>query len=107
MEANVINSLLTGTAPIESNEIHQAVAIRFERIRDCLVERTGDYVYIGNRCVPQNLGWRFCQNVGGFLGCTDFNPAEILAGRFDAEIEETWHDAAGAEHWYMYEKDWG
>jgi len=102
----MLNSLLTGNAPIETNEIHAAVTERFNAIRHTLNEKEGDYIYLGNRCNPVNLGWRFCQNVGGYLGCEDFDPADILAGKYDEGIEATWHDAASAQHWYTYEKEW-
>lgn len=102
-------SLLTGNnfhTPIDSLDV--AVEKRFNEIKGSLSERPDNecktgfgHVYDGSRCLPQNLGWRFRQAFGAV------DPKEIIAGEFDTEIEETWHEAASSEHWYMYEKDWG
>jgi hypothetical protein len=77
----------------------QAVAARFRIIRPGLTERPGDKVYSGSYCSPENLGGRFRQR----LHTVRATVAEIESGQWDTEIEETWHDAAGAEHWYRYE----
>ena len=58
------------------------------------------YVYSGSRCRPENLGWRFIQSYG------EPSPYEVLCGRWDTQIAETVHEAAAAEHWYKYEKQW-
>jgi len=66
-----------------------------------ITQKKGDYCYDGNRCKPENLGWRFQQ----WFGYPDAQ--EILNGKWDAEIKDVYHDAAGAEHYYRYQKDWG
>lgn len=95
--------------------VEQAVATRFLAIRYRLVQREGDYLYGYPRTYPHNLGWRFRQNLslklkepGGvqWPGYPEL-PAEIAAGKHDEMVEATWHDAASAEHWYRYEKDYG
>ena len=59
------------------------------------------YCYDGNRCKPENLGWRLIQGYG------EPHPDAVKDGAWDLQIEETYHEAAGAEHWYRHEKDWG
>ena len=101
---NVFLGVLTGTDPYfgQDIDIKRAVAQRFEGIKAGFKQQAGDLVYTGNRCRPTELGWRFIQNGGG-----NWTPLDIIVGKADSGIEATWHDAASAEHWYTYEKDWG
>ena len=98
--------ILTGTDPTGRGDptremLKRAVADRFAVIRDTLVQKQGDYVYSGNRCHAEELGWRFIQSHGMI------DAQEIRDGKHDEKVTATWHEAASAEHWYMYEKDWG
>jgi hypothetical protein len=108
---NVLATLLTGTnCHTKQDALCEAVAERFLAIKDTepFAERDHThpechfgYVYDGNRCEADSLGWRFRQSHG------DFPTTAILEGLCDEQIAATFHEAAGAEHWYMYEKDWG
>lgn len=103
--------VFTGSDPWERDEVKDAIGKRLTAILPTLKQRGGlevpqhlwheRYLYDGNRCKPENLGWRFVQNYG------NREPAAILRGDLDAQIEATWHEAAHAEYWYAYEKDWG
>lgn len=63
--------------------------------------------YSGYRTAPENLGWRFQQRLR-IRGKDDRpDPERIREGEFDSEIESTFHEAAGAQYYYTYEKDWG
>lgn len=95
----------TGRGDADREAIKKAVADRFLVIRDTLVRRPegrdNGHLYNGNRCKPENLGWRFIQSYG-------MHKAEdIASGKCDDLIEGAWHENASAEHWYTYEKDWG
>lgn len=102
--------VLTGCDMAQADPIKVAVATRFAQILPTLKRRGGlevpahlwheRHIYDGNRCKPENLGWRFRQSFG------DPEPETILAGAWDAQIEATWHEAAKAEYWYAYEKQW-
>ena len=101
-------SVLTGSDCWGSDPLKAAVAKRATDLLPTLRQKQDHedpvgmgYIYDGNRCKPQNLGWRFRQMFG------DHEPEAILAGECDEEIEETWHEAAHSEYWYRYEKDWG
>jgi hypothetical protein len=86
--------------------VDNAVARRFEAIAWKLVERPGDYAYGGARTMPRFLGGRLRQLLLGDLltiAAADM-PSRIMAGQFDREIENAWHDGASAEHWYRYGK---
>lgn len=84
-------------------------------IRPRLKQRDGEYLYGGCRARPEELGWRFRQNLSLYLkqpgGLCWEPPTEVVgqveAGEHDALIEATWHDAASAEWYYRYEKDYG
>ena len=102
---NIFVSLITGndhyTPP---NGVKDAI---FERASKLIPEIPQKHpegfnaCYDGNRCKPENLGWRFEQ----FFGSPE--PQEILDGEWDEQIVQIYHEAASAEHWYRYEKDWG
>ena len=97
--------------------VDEAVAERFSQL--AFQRRTGDYCYLDRRCSHDELGWRFRQRVFGINGGPQLSgaglyavptaamPYEIRAGKWDAEIEATLHDAASAAHFYRHEKDWG
>jgi hypothetical protein len=87
--------------------IESAVKDRFNEISYTFKERDGDYIYGGRRCDAEWVAHRFRQVVAGFDSMVVFNPTDIRAGKYDDGIEKTWHDGASAEHWYLYEKDWG
>jgi len=96
-------NLLAGTPHFQTPGVDAAIAARFLLIRHGgnFTYRDGDFCYDGNRCKPESLGWRFVQTFGA--PCV----AEIKGGALDAEIAATYHEAAEAEHWYRFEKDWG
>jgi len=104
---NIFASLLTGNDHYTpANDVKTAIAVRATKLIPNFVQKQWspgdlDYCYDGNRCKPENLGWRFQQSFGSP------EPLQIEAGEFDAQIEATYHEAAGAEYWYRYEKDWG
>ena len=97
--------------------VDEAVAERFPQLT--IQRRSGDYCYQDRRCSPENLGWRFRQRVFGANGGPQLSgaglygvpkasmPDEIRAGKWDAEIESTLHDAASAAWYYRHEKDYG
>lgn len=89
-------------------DLQVAVAQRFTTIRPKLQEREGDYCYFGCRTAPEQLGGRFAQMVlgGCHVAIPGSLPGEVLAGKFDKEIEAAWSDAAAAEYHYRYEKAW-
>lgn len=99
----------TGRGEPDREAIKKAVADRFLAIKSKLVEGPGlndpDWtkrgIYDGNRCKPENLGWRFIQHFGMHT------VEDILAGKCDEAIEWSWHENARSEYWYAYEKDWG
>jgi hypothetical protein len=82
-------------------EIDCAIATRFNHIKDSFVQKEGDFIYDGGRCIAEKLGWRFEQNTEH-----RFNVEDVESGKCDTDIERTWHDAASAEYWYRYEKRW-
>lgn len=88
-------------------QLDVAVMVRFQVIRGGLRQRTGNYIYSGSRC--HDFGWRFRQTYcGGLSGEVPSTMiAEVAEGKWDQQIEATWHDSASAEHWYRYEKDYG
>lgn len=115
--------ILTGNDQGGASDLKQAVAARAAVLIPSFTPRRGDYAYDGHRCTPKNLGWRFLQNVrlsrlpqqpGGCVGPRELAGADlpeptieaIERGEFDRAIEATYHDAAGAEWWYRYEKQW-
>jgi hypothetical protein len=54
------------------------------------------------------MGWRFIQNYQLGKGPDiELTAENVMSGKFDDLIELNWHDAAKAEYWYAYEKDWG
>lgn len=74
-----------------------------------------DACYDGSRCEPENLAWRIRQNAQGWIRqAAGHGPQEdreitvelVSAGEIDDLIEYTYHDAATAEHYYRFEKDW-
>jgi len=98
-------------------QVDEAVAERFKQL--IIQQRSGDYLYGDHRCAPEQLGWRFRQTVFAVAGGPQMYgtgllaipkasmPDEIRAGKWDAEIESTLHNAAAAGHWYRFEKDYG
>lgn len=103
--------ILTGNDRTKGDEaIKQAVAERFIKIRDKVVRNEEGHLYDGNRCRPENLGWRLLQNCRIGFGTkkgTIITVEKINEGLLDVEIIETFHEAARAENWYAVEKDWG
>ena len=104
-------AVLTGTSPFESDAFTEAVAKRFESIKggEAFAERDENhpdamfgYCYDGNRCRPENLGWRSAQTVGFRM-----SPELVEAGEYDEAIAIGFHEAASSEYYYRYEKDWG
>lgn len=103
---NVFVSLLTGNDHYTpANPVKDAVAQRAAVLIPGIPQQHPkgyDACYDGNRCKPENLGWRFQQYFGN-----PSDPQEVLDGEWDEQIVATYHEAASAEHWYRYEKDWG
>lgn len=87
-------------------DLKQAVASRFQAIKGKLVKRQGQFDYHGSRTDSDRLGTRFHQVVLGDLTkvVPSTMPRDVLAGRFDAEIQRTYDDAASAEWFYRNEK---
>ncbi len=102
-------TVLTGmNCHVERDALDLAVERRFEIIKgsDAFAHRDADspgfdYCYDGNRTLASELGWRLRQSFGAL------DPVSIEAGAHDSEIAATYHEAAGTEHWYRFEKDWG
>jgi len=100
---NTFASVLTGADCWGPHKVKETVAERAKTLLPTLKQEHPegyDACYDGNRCKPENLGWRFRQSWG------DHKLEDILSGKCDAEITATYHDAASAEHYYRYEKDW-
>jgi len=86
------------------NPVKDAVRVRAEQLIPKIEQKHPKgwgACYDGNRCKPENLGWRFQQMHGSP------DAQAILDGGYDLLIVETYHEAASSEHWYRYEKDWG
>lgn len=97
----MFRQVLTGQDQMPMSAVKEAVAQRMAAILLTIDEKEGYHLYGGHRCQPENLGWRFIQSYG------EPDPQEILDGKWDAQIEANYHDAASAEYYYRYEKDWG
>jgi len=99
-----LESLFTGHSPFKTDDFTEAVARRFEKIRhtEAFQPKEGDYCYDGNRTQAENIGWRSAQTSG-----FEVPPAKVEAGFYDEAIAKGFHEAASAEHYYRYEKDWG
>jgi hypothetical protein len=107
---NVFYGILTGNDAFvgEDVQLKAAIAERFKAIKHSIPQKSGDYLYSGNRCEPENLGWRLLQNFYRFPVVKDLPSVEdIFYGRIDEEIISTYHEAASCEWYYTYEKDWG
>ncbi len=100
---STFGNLLAGT-PHFQTDLAIPVAARL-KILGPIVEKEGDYCYDGNRCRPENLGWRFVQHLS--LGDNSPTAIEVNDGMWDDDILATFHEAAGCEYYYRYEKDWG
>lgn len=99
---NAFLGVLTGTdcfGPLDA--VKTAIAQRAMVLIPKITPKTGEHCYDGNRCKPENLGWRFQQEIGSP------EPQEILDGKWDEEIEDIYHHSANAEHYYRFQKDWG
>lgn len=104
-------TVLTGmNCHAERDGLDLAVERRFEAIKgtDAFAHRDHNdprtmfgWCYDGNRTRSSELGWRFRQDHGAL------DPVSIEAGAHDAKIAATFHNAADAEYYYRYEKDWG
>jgi hypothetical protein len=102
MPNNTFLGVLTGTDQFsQPDPLKAAIAVRLTALIPAIKQKEGDYCYDGNRCKPENLGWRFQQEIG--------HPSldEVKAGKWDDEVEWTYHHAANAEHYYRFQKDWG
>lgn len=108
---STFHAVLTGTSPFKADDFSEAVAKRFEQIKDgeAFVHRDANYpgafggfCYTGNRTRAKNLGWRCAQTVG-----FDMTVEQVAAGEYDDSIVVGFHEAASSEYYYRYEKDWG
>ncbi|KKN11350.1 hypothetical protein LCGC14_1027320 [marine sediment metagenome] len=112
MNDNVFAAVLTGTSPYAPDAFTEAVAKRFELIKggEAFAELDSSphashgtgYCYDGNRCRPENIGWRAAQTAGFHM-----SPEQVEAGEYDDQIAEGFHAAASSEFYYRFEKDWG
>lgn len=121
--------VLTGCDMEARTAIKDAITKRAAALIPTFTQRKSDprqslgYCYDGNRTRPENLGWRLLQAVelshleqpgAGCMGSPALKNKKvptptveaIEAGQFDEVIEITWHEAASAEYWYRYEKQW-
>jgi len=98
--------VITGCDTDPSTPLKTAVERRATVLIPSWTKRVGDYLYNGNRTMPRNLGWRFAQRFA-MRKLDQPTPKEVLQGKFDDDLEATWHEAASSEHYYAYEKDWG
>jgi hypothetical protein len=111
--AQVFAMVLTGCGPATDADIDQAFVARCTEVIPTITQRPQNadmgYLYDGNRTKPDNLPWRIYQTCWGCgLGQKpDVDPADVLAGKYDEQIEAGYHKAAQAEYWYAFEKDWG
>lgn len=105
---SALHTILTGTnCHAQRDALDLAVERRFEAIKDtdAFAHRDEDspgfdYCYDGNRTLSSELGWRLRQSFG------TLDPVSIEAGAHDSEIASTFHEAAGAEYYYRFEKIW-
>jgi hypothetical protein len=105
---SALHTILTGVnCHAQRDALDLAVERRFEQIKgsDAFAHREADspgfdYCYDGNRTLGSELGWRFRQSFGAL------NPEETARGTHDAQIASTYHEAAGAEYHYRFEKIW-
>lgn len=93
------------------NLLNKMVAKRFSQLQPYLRKKNGDYIYGRYRTKPENLGWRFRQTYYFRNGGLQHKPSlwlclKVWLGFEDDLLEKVWHDAASAEHWYRYEKQW-
>jgi len=91
--------------------LFKVVGERFGAIYWKLEKRSGNYIYGAWRTTPEQLGWRYLQTIGlrdGLQAKIETSHiTNVMLGRCDWLIEEVWHDAAAAEYFYRWEKDWG
>jgi hypothetical protein len=108
---------------LDPEATRDAAIRRFEEILPTLNRRRDrpggmGYLYSGRRTKPESVVNKFLAEVRPeslFRGKWEEQglktghptPESIAAGEWDREIEESWHDRAGAEYWYKYEKDYG
>lgn len=117
---------------LNEKNVNKAIANRIQQLN--IQPREGNYCYNGSRTNPESLPWRVRQNWSlleqvrrgelrqqGFpaiakldvnngvlkISPTAWNAEMIERGFLDSLIIETFHDAASAEYWYRYEKDYG
>lgn len=96
---DALTSILTGCDTDPTTALKEAIGRRTAELKPAPLK--GEYLYGGSRTLPANLGWRFLQNFG-----TPRSAEAVMAGEYDEELTANYHDAAGAEHWYRYEKQW-
>jgi hypothetical protein len=98
MDDNIRFAIITGCSPYTPDPFTEAIAERFDVIRDgeLFSKKEGEYLYEGNRTLGENLGWRFAQEHG------EFPISEITDGKHDDKIADTYHIAASSEHWYAF-----
>lgn len=112
--------ILFGLPHNEGKRLLNSIAERrFKRIRSNLTRKTDEYLYGGSRCCPVNIADRFSgyafrkgiwhhyqwQGLRGNLRYV-WACLSTWIGWQDVKIEKIWHERAGAEYYYTYEKDW-
>lgn len=95
---NPFFQVLTGCDTEPATDIKAAIGRRTAELAPEPLK--GEYLYGGSRTMPANLGWRFLQNYG------EPTFEALMAGEYDEHLIANYHDAASAEHWYRYEKQW-
>lgn len=93
-------------------------ARRFRSISGRLVRREGDYFYDSSRTGVENVADRFAGTAfrkflldrpfDGPIGSVRYLWACLATsvGLADRKIEDTWHERASADHYYLFEKEW-
>lgn len=84
-----------------AKEVDDAIAERAGRISDGFERRGRDHLYDGYRTEPGELGWRLRQMFGWPP------PDQVREGCLDEFIEAAFQEAASAQWYYTYEKDYG
>lgn len=109
--------IFCGQSHGEGRPLLNAIAAeRFDTIKGTLKQRDGDYLYGGRRTATANVADRFAGSVvkkllfdeNEKLGWLRYLVTcfHVWRGTCDEQIVETWHERAGAEHWYACEKQW-
>jgi len=99
--------------------LNTVAAWRFKRKSPSWARKSGEYLYGHSRCSARNVADRFAGNAfrkhlavpqpwNGRFGWLKYAwvIARTAVGSHDAKIKKTWHERAGAEWYYRYEKQY-